>query len=87
MELTLQQLKQLLPKNPYVDHWHHAFRQVLELAYYSRRVRTNRIEVAQQYGVEVFVQIGEVAAYGLAHLFGTCIWRFRFGKRCVFGNR
>ena len=24
MELTLQQLKQLLPKNPYVEHWHHA---------------------------------------------------------------
>ena len=24
MELTLQQLKQLLPRNPYVDHWHHA---------------------------------------------------------------
>lgn len=24
MELTLDQLKQLLPKNPYVDHWHEA---------------------------------------------------------------
>jgi putative chitinase len=24
MELTFEQLKQLLPKNPYVDHWHHA---------------------------------------------------------------
>ena len=24
MELTLQQLKQLLPKNPYVEQWHHA---------------------------------------------------------------
>ena len=24
MELTLEQLKQLLPKNPYVSHWHHA---------------------------------------------------------------
>jgi len=24
MELTKDQLKQLLPKNPYVDHWHHA---------------------------------------------------------------
>ena len=24
MELTKEQLKQLLPKNPYVDHWHHA---------------------------------------------------------------
>ncbi len=29
MELTLQQLKQLLPKNPYVDHWHHALLQLL----------------------------------------------------------
>jgi putative chitinase len=29
MELTLQQLKQLLPKNPYVDHWHHALEQLL----------------------------------------------------------
>ncbi len=29
MELTLQQLKQLLPKNPYVDHWHHALAQLL----------------------------------------------------------
>lgn len=29
MELTLQQLKQLLPKNPYVDHWHHALSQLL----------------------------------------------------------
>jgi putative chitinase len=28
MELTLQQLKQLLPKNPYVDHWHHALSQL-----------------------------------------------------------
>ena len=24
MELTKQQLKELLPKNPYIDHWHHA---------------------------------------------------------------
>ena len=29
MELTKQQLKQLLPKNPYVDHWHHALEQLL----------------------------------------------------------
>ena len=29
MELTLQQLQQLLPKNPYVDHWHHALSQLL----------------------------------------------------------
>ncbi len=29
MELTLQQLKQLLPKNPYVEHWHHALSQLL----------------------------------------------------------
>ena len=29
MELTLQQLKQLLPKNPYVDHWHRALSQLL----------------------------------------------------------
>lgn len=29
MELSLQQLKQLLPKNPYVDHWHHALSQLL----------------------------------------------------------
>jgi putative chitinase len=29
MELTLDQLKQLLPKNPYVDHWHHALEQLL----------------------------------------------------------
>lgn len=29
MELTLQQLKQLLPKNPYVEHWHHALEQLL----------------------------------------------------------
>ena len=29
MELSLQQLKQLLPKNPYVDHWHHALAQLL----------------------------------------------------------
>ena len=29
MELTLEQLKQLLPKNPYVDHWHHALSQLL----------------------------------------------------------
>ena len=29
MELTLQQLKQLLPKNPYVDHWHNALAQLL----------------------------------------------------------
>jgi len=25
MELTKEQLKQLLPKNPYIDNWHHAF--------------------------------------------------------------
>jgi putative chitinase len=24
MELTKEQLQQLLPKNPYIDHWHHA---------------------------------------------------------------
>jgi putative chitinase len=24
MELTKEQLKQLLPNNPYIDHWHHA---------------------------------------------------------------
>jgi putative chitinase len=29
MELTLEQLKQLLPKNPYVDHWHRALAQLL----------------------------------------------------------
>jgi len=29
MELSLQQLKQLLPKNPYVDHWHEALEQLL----------------------------------------------------------
>jgi putative chitinase len=29
MELTKQQLKQLLPKNPYVDHWHEALAQLL----------------------------------------------------------
>ena len=29
MELTLEQLKQLLPKNPYVDHWHSALSQLL----------------------------------------------------------
>lgn len=29
MELTLEQLKQLLPKNPYVQHWHAALAQLL----------------------------------------------------------
>jgi putative chitinase len=29
MELTLDQLKQLLPRNPHVDHWHHALAQLL----------------------------------------------------------
>jgi putative chitinase len=29
MELTLEQLKQLLPKNSYVDHWHRALAQLL----------------------------------------------------------
>lgn len=29
MELTLEQLKQLLPKNPYVAQWHHALSQLL----------------------------------------------------------
>ena len=29
MELTIEQLKQLLPKNPYVDHWHRALAQLL----------------------------------------------------------
>ena len=29
MELTIQQLKQMLPKNPYVDHWHQALSQLL----------------------------------------------------------
>jgi putative chitinase len=29
MELSLEQLKKLLPKNPYVDHWHHALSQLL----------------------------------------------------------
>lgn len=29
MELTLEQLKQLLPKNPYVSQWHHALSQLL----------------------------------------------------------
>lgn len=28
-ELTLQQLKQLIPKNPYVEHWHGALAQLL----------------------------------------------------------
>ena len=28
MELTKEQLKQLLPKNPYVDHWHKALSQL-----------------------------------------------------------
>ena len=27
--LTLSQLKQLLPKNPYVEHWHHALEQLV----------------------------------------------------------
>jgi len=29
MNLTLQQLKELLPKNPYVEHWHQALSQLL----------------------------------------------------------
>lgn len=29
MELTLDQLKQLLPRNPYVEQWHHALSQLL----------------------------------------------------------
>jgi len=29
MELTKQQLKQLLPKNPYIDHWYSALAQLL----------------------------------------------------------
>ena len=29
MELTIDQLKQLLPKNPYVPQWHHALSQLL----------------------------------------------------------
>ena len=29
MELTKEQLKQLLPKNPYVDHWHEALSKLL----------------------------------------------------------
>lgn len=29
MELSLDQLKQLIPKNPYVDHWHEALAQLL----------------------------------------------------------
>lgn len=29
MELTLEQLKQLLPKNPYVEYWHKALAQLL----------------------------------------------------------
>jgi putative chitinase len=29
MELTKEQLKQLLPKNPYIDHWHGALAQLL----------------------------------------------------------
>lgn len=29
MELTLEQLKQLLPKNPYVTYWHNALKQLL----------------------------------------------------------
>jgi putative chitinase len=29
MELSLQQLKELLPNNPYVDHWHQALSQLL----------------------------------------------------------
>jgi putative chitinase len=29
MELTIDQLRQLLPKNPYVEHWHEALAQLL----------------------------------------------------------
>ena len=29
MELTKDQLRQLLPKNPYIDHWHNALSQLL----------------------------------------------------------
>lgn len=29
MELTLEHLKQLLPKNPYIEHWHEALSQLL----------------------------------------------------------
>ena len=29
MELTLDQLKQILPKNPYVDHWYRVLAQLL----------------------------------------------------------
>lgn len=28
-QLTKEQLKQLLPRNPYIDHWHHALEQLL----------------------------------------------------------
>jgi putative chitinase len=30
MQLTLQQLKQLLPKNQHVDHWHHVLEQLFQ---------------------------------------------------------
>jgi len=29
MQLSKEQLKQLLPKNPYIDQWHHALEQLL----------------------------------------------------------
>jgi hypothetical protein len=29
MELTIEQLKELLPKNPYVSHWHGALSKLL----------------------------------------------------------
>ena len=29
MELTLDQLKQVIPKNQYVNYWHHALEQLL----------------------------------------------------------
>jgi len=29
MELTKEQLRELLPKNPYIDHWHRALSQLL----------------------------------------------------------
>ena len=29
MELQIDQLKQIIPKNPYIEHWHHALVQLL----------------------------------------------------------
>ena len=68
------------------DDGYYAFAHVLELTDQCGRVGAYGIEVTEEYGVEMLVDVAEVAANGLPDLLGAGIGRFGLGEGGIFYN-